>query len=334
MPGAVSNRNVQMAHGRSAACIVGLAQGARVLVAATALAFIPGTSRAACNFTSGQFTAITFTAPATFSVPRDLPNGSTIVRLRAAVPRHSVRCNGDPVGTVNSVGPTPALNQVLMPIGSTGLSWRWAFRFREVFEASYGSRTLNGTESFTRGENVIDLIKTGVIPGGAVVPAGELGRYRYGSLDAMSARLGNAIAVATQSCSTSDIGVSLGARRSSDFSGIGSSSSHVAFSIGLECPGGLSRIRFRVDPAAGAVVDSSRSLVPLDAGSSARGVAVQLLNGAGTAPLPLAAFQPFAGYTGAAGTYSIPLRARYYQTAATVTGVSANSAVTFTLSYE
>lgn len=99
------------------------------------------------------------------------------------------------------------------------------------------------------------------------------------------------------------------------------------------CPAGLNRIQYRAD-AVTAVADANRSVVSLDAASGARGVGVQLLDGQGNV-LPLGSNLTLAGYNPAVGgNHAIPLQARYYQTAAPVTAGSANTSVTFTLTYQ
>jgi major type 1 subunit fimbrin (pilin) len=96
----------------------------------------------------------------------------------------------------------------------------------------------------------------------------------------------------------------------------------------------LNSITYRIDPVT-AVVNAAKSVVALDASSSATGVGVQLLDGTGTQPFPLQTWTTFTGYDAATGgDYTIPLNARYYQTAATVTTGMANSSMTFTMQYQ
>jgi major type 1 subunit fimbrin (pilin) len=298
------------------------------------LVFASQPVRATCAFTTGGFGVVTFTAPSTIAVPRDAPNGTVVRSLQVSgPPAIAITCTGDPYGVVNFVGATAPIGQSLMPIGTTGLSWRWAFMDRGVFEPSYGTRTLNGTHS--SGSNrpqTLELVKTGAISAGTVVPAGEWGRRRYGAVDVWSLRMANSIAFTTPSCSTTDVAVPMGTHMASGLSGIGSSTGQVSFSISLECAAGVRAVRYRLDPLT-AVVHASQSVVALDAVSSATGIGLQLLNGTGSSPLPLSADQSFSGFSGA-GSSSIPLRARYYQTGATVGGGSANASMTFTLRYE
>lgn len=305
-----------------------------LLAAMMSLALLPRDCLAVCNFTLGGFGVVNFSTPASVAVPRDTPNGTVIGHYEFNGPAaFSMVCTGDLYGLVNFAGPTPAVGRVLMPIGTTGLSWQWSIFGRGEFEQSFGSNFLAGVVSSSGGRlQILELVKTGAVTAGTVVPAGELGRRRYGSRDVWSLRLGNPITVTTPSCSTADVAVAMGSYRRSDLSGIGSTTGQVSFAINLDCPAGVNRIRYRVDPLT-PVINASQSVVALDSGSGATGIGLQLLNASGSGPLPLSAFQSFGGNAGA-GTYSIPLRARYYQTGAMVGGGRANASMAFTLSYE
>lgn len=136
-------------------------------------------------------------------------------------------------------------------------------------------------------------------------------------------------------CQTPDVQVPLGKWPQTTFTGIGSTSGTKPVNLNLNsCPPGLNSITYRIDPVT-AVVNAAKSVVALDASSSATGVGVQLLDGTGTQPFPLQTWTTFTGYDAATGgDYTIPLNARYYQTAATVTTGMANSSMTFTMQYQ
>ena len=145
--------------------------------------------------------------------------------------------------------------------------------------------------------------------------------------------LTTAVNVVSQACLTPDVSVFLGPHKTAIFTGLGSSSPAVSFDISLNgCPAGLSAIEYRID-AVTPILDPDYAVVGLDAGSSATGVGVQLLD-ANDNPAILGVTRPFAGYnTATGGDFKIPLRARYRQTGSTVTPGSANTAVTFTVNY-
>ncbi|HEY0506072.1 MAG TPA: fimbrial protein [Lysobacter sp.] len=138
------------------------------------------------------------------------------------------------------------------------------------------------------------------------------------------------------SCETPDVSVDLRQHQLSSFTGPATTTPAVDFSVKLNnCPAGMNAIKYRIDPAT-TVVDATQSVVALDATSTATGIGVQLLNGAGT-PHPLGtgtdqlipAYSPTTG-----GSYTIPLKARYYQTDPSVTPGLANTLMTFTLTYQ
>ena len=139
--------------------------------------------------------------------------------------------------------------------------------------------------------------------------------------------------ITPMACSTPDVDVYLGSPSASSFTGMNSTSPAATFDISLNnCPAGLSAIHYQID-AVTPVVDAANAVVGLDASSSAAGVGVQVLDGSGN-PLTLGTKRPLTGYNLATGgSFKIPLRARYRQTAGTITPGSANAAVTFTMDY-
>ncbi|PMQ06095.1 Type-1 fimbrial protein, A chain [Dyella sp. AD56] len=140
---------------------------------------------------------------------------------------------------------------------------------------------------------------------------------------------------AVVACQTPDVRVPLGQWPQTTFTGIGSTSGAKPVNISLNsCPAGLNSITYRVDPVT-TVVNATQSVVALDASSSATGVGVQLLDSSGTQPVPLQTWITFTGYNAAmGGDYTIPLQARYYETAAAVSPGVANTAMTFTMQYQ
>ncbi len=137
-------------------------------------------------------------------------------------------------------------------------------------------------------------------------------------------------------CTTPDVTVNLGEWTTSDFAAPGYTTNAVSFNINLNnCPAGMNSIKYWIDPVT-AVVDPGRSVVALNAGGAA-GMGVQLLDSTGTAPFPLSTVKVFSDYNGGTGgSYTIPLKARYYQHLPSnqVTPGPANSSMTFTMLYE
>lgn len=126
------------------------------------------------------------------------------------------------------------------------------------------------------------------------------------------------------------------ASKSSGFgSGIGQTSSAVPFAVQLNCEALLSgtfdvMMQFNGDTVSGL---SDSGVVALNSASTASGVGVQILNG-DRQPIALAAPFAVASYPLSNALVTVPLYARYYQTASTVTPGTANAVATYTLSYQ
>jgi major type 1 subunit fimbrin (pilin) len=137
------------------------------------------------------------------------------------------------------------------------------------------------------------------------------------------------------SCMSPDVVVPMGTHSTKELTGPNTFTSSVSFNVSLNnCPAGINTIQYRIDPTT-AVAVAAQSVVALDASSGATGIGVQLLNSAGSAAFPLSAFQTFSGYNSATGgSYTIPFKARYYQTASVIVAGTANTSMTVTLNYQ
>lgn len=172
--------------------------------------------------------------------------------------------------------------------------------------------------------------KSGIIIQSLMV-TGNNGKYQVYGVNRSTFSI-NPVNIIPGSCTTPDVVVSLGSHSPKELPSLGASTNAVDFSIALNaCPMGINSIKFRLDPVT-AVVDSAQSVVALDASSTAAGLGVQILDGAG-APLPLSENRTFSTSVNLGGSYQIPLKARYYRTGTVSTG-KANSSVQFTIQYE
>jgi len=118
-------------------------------------------------------------------------------------------------------------------------------------------------------------------------------------------------------------------------SGIGQTSSAIPFSIQLNCEALLSgtfdvMMQFDGDTVSGL---SDSGVVALNSTSTASGVGVQILNG-NQQPIALATPFAVASYPLSSALVTVPLYARYYQTASTVSPGTANAVATYTISYQ
>ncbi|VWD07398.1 type-1 fimbrial protein subunit A [Burkholderia lata] len=141
--------------------------------------------------------------------------------------------------------------------------------------------------------------------------------------------------VSVAACTTPNVTVNMGSHMQSEFTGIGSTTKQaVAVNVAVNaCPTGLNSIQYEFDPV-NAVLDSTNGVLALSSGSTATGIGLQLKDSSGNAlkystPYTLTSYSKSTG-----GSYTIPLTARYYQTAAKVTAGSANAVLTFTMTYQ
>ncbi|MDW8847672.1 fimbrial protein [Erwinia sp. MMLR14_017] len=152
----------------------------------------------------------------------------------------------------------------------------------------------------------------------------------------------NAVTVKDETCtvaSNTNQEVPLGSYSASTSSGlgagIGQTSSAIAFNVQLNCEALLSgtfdvMMQFDGDASSGL---SDMGVVALNSTSTASGVGVQILN-ENQQPIALAAPFSVASYPLSAALVTVPLYARYYQTAATVNPGTANAVATYTISYQ
>jgi major type 1 subunit fimbrin (pilin) len=184
------------------------------------------------------------------------------------------------------------------------------------------------------------FVKTGVITGGVATVSGKAAEAGVDSSPATTPsnvaniNLTGSATFVVLACITPDVRVPMGSHPNTEFSGADSTTAAVSFNIALNsCPAGMNSIQYRIDPVT-SVLNSGQSVVALDSSSSATGVGVQLLDAAG-AVFPLSTQKTFSGYNaGTGGSYTIPMKARYYQTGTSVSGGAANSSMTFTMTYQ
>jgi len=301
---------------------------------------LPRLASANCSFAAGSPGTIYIYPPSSISLPRDSSQRTVLYTSPANSPPYqiSVTCNGDSYGVHNSRGSTPfgGSGDNWFPITGTNLAWGWVYNGGASTAGPYGYKSLNGTVGYAGTTHAFTLAMIGPVTPGTVIPAGPLGTWDFGSLTALTLYLANPITINTLSCSVQVNDVPMGTYRATDFKGINTySATSVPFTVKLNnCPAGLNSIQYRIDPTT-AILNSSQSVVALAGGAaSATGIGLQMLDNNG-AVLPLSANRTFTGYNrSTGGNYSIPLQARYYQTAANVAPGDANSAITVTLYYQ
>ncbi|KWK81935.1 fimbrial protein [Burkholderia ubonensis] len=136
-------------------------------------------------------------------------------------------------------------------------------------------------------------------------------------------------------CSVPDQTVTLPPVQQNAFKGVGSTAGTVDFQLRLNnCPAGYNRIGYQLSPLDGAVAGIPGTL-QLRPESTAAGVGIRIADGMTGSPLPLQQSITVTGYNkNTGGSPSIPLRASYIQTDATIKGGSVRAAAQVLLDYQ
>lgn len=132
--------------------------------------------------------------------------------------------------------------------------------------------------------------------------------------------------------SSTSINVPLGDVKRTTFTGVGSTSPAQSFTVPLVCSR-ATKVSMTLSPGASGAYNASTGIINLDtptSGKKATGVGIQLLYSSAAKALNTA-FS--VGSVTAAGNLNVPLSARYYQTATSVTAGQANGTATFTMTY-
>ncbi|CAI1551103.1 fimbrial protein [Serratia proteamaculans] len=187
-----------------------------------------------------------------------------------------------------------------------------------------------------KGKARLTFYKTAPITGSGVVNSANVGAailLDNGTWRPDSALIMNSFTVTTTACSVTNtaIKVPMGDVLKTAFTGQGSTTAEKDFNINLDCDA-ATRVNLTLeDPTGKSPLPGVLALTPATSGSTATGVGVQVLYK--NAPVTFGNMFTITTTT-AKNTLTIPLKARYYQTAATVTGGQANSRATFTLTYQ
>jgi len=213
-----------------------------------------------------------------------------------------------------------------------------------LFPSPWTGWVCNTNGSITNGGQAqMALVKTGAITAGTVAGGvlfeggsaqSTTGTYTVATASRKSFSLSSTI-INVAACTTPNVTVNMGSHMQSEFTGIGSTTRQaVAVNVAVNaCPIGLNSIQYQFIPV-NAVLDATNGVLALSSGSTATGIGLQLKDSSGNA-LKYNTQYTLTSYSSATGgSYTIPLTARYYQTAASVTPGSANAVLTFTMTYQ
>ncbi|TFZ51993.1 type 1 fimbrial protein [Serratia proteamaculans] len=187
-----------------------------------------------------------------------------------------------------------------------------------------------------KGKARLTFYKTAATTGSGVVNSATVGAsilndngtWRPASLLNM-----NSFTVTTTPCSVTSkaIKVPMGTVLKTAFTGTGSTAAEKSFNIELDCDAST-RVNLTLeDPTGKGTLTNVLPITPASGAATAGGIGIQVLYN--NAPVTFGTAVNLTAAT-TQGAVSIPLKARYYQTAQTVTGGQANSIATFTLTYQ
>jgi major type 1 subunit fimbrin (pilin) len=299
---------------------------------------------AICSFYKDHaMTTFNISIPSTLSIPRDTPNGTVIYEsppITLSAINSSYTCTANSLaGIKNNVGESG--RDKLLPIGNTGLSWSWKYQGTPV-AAFPGYTSAKGTYGFNDTTHSLVIVKAANITNAQKIPSGILGYYQIGDVSALAMSI-QGTAVLPQSCETPDVKVDMGENDLSQFSEFGKHTDPVGFSVKVNnCPQGINKITYTLSPTPNSpIIGTGSGIVRLNQNSTAKGIALQLLDSNQT-PVEFDKAYLFSSYSAEGGNYSIPLNAQYIRTVPTgnqggldpgMRAGSANAEIWFIMSY-
>jgi major type 1 subunit fimbrin (pilin) len=321
---------------------------------------------AACDNSTGTTNTTTLTLPSTLVVPRDAAVGAVLLNVPVATTSATA-------GFSCSTGSTAYLIESMYTTQTTtSLSNVYATNVPGIGikvigqnnpsgalpspPSVYSWATVTTTGYYTFDSWGYQLIKTGAVTAGTLSFSGAVAASWISSSAtsnvAPSSRpnllsslyINGSTSVVTPTCTTPNVSVVMPTIYQSALKGAGTSAGTTSFNIALNsCPAGMNSIQYEIDPVT-TVVSSTDAVVALDGSSTAAGIGVQLLDNDGNPLTAANGFQSAAtlGTAPGSGTYNsstggdytIPLKARYYQTGTTVSPGSVSTEMTFTMTYQ
>ncbi|MEM5437732.1 fimbrial protein [Paraburkholderia diazotrophica] len=299
--------------------------------------------------------------PATIVVPRDLPvnadiPGSAVTQIAPSDGSVGVRCTFTGSETVpalftNYQGGSSNGNNAT-PIGNTGVGYRlqsnstgsiYVTGTKNLASAAFTSPQVCATPPcyLVMGPSLtMTLVKLQQTLNNPTLPSGKYMDVTINGLLASTVSLGYPVQIISQTCSvtTPSIQVNLGSVPSKLFTSVGTGSTAANFNITADCSG-LPSTNLGITFTDAANPSNQTNTLPLSSTSTASGVGIQIMYN-GTA----VSYGPDSSVKGTTnqimigqvnGTMvTIPLAARYVQTASSVHGGTANGTATFTMSYQ
>lgn len=279
---------------------------------------------------------VNFTLPSTITIPFTLATNAVLGSPVSATPSNppKVTCTyGTPYGVQNLVGgaPTGGSNYIY-PTSVSGLGYQLIHaNSPSSFMGPYPTYTTTGGTSTYSVGSTLQLVQTGPIANGSVLPAGTFANWQWGSIVPEYFVLTNSITFVASACnvSSTSFNVTLPTVATSAFSGKDSTAGPTPFNITMTCPSG-STATLAIMFTASSGVPAGYNNVLMSTGS-ASGLGVELRDG--NANTVVFGNTTVVGTT-PSGAFSIPYTARYHAISNTITAGGVAATATFTLSYQ
>ncbi|MDN7860064.1 fimbrial protein [Burkholderia cepacia] len=265
------------------------------------------------------------------SVPQHLPSGSVISRYYITPMQACGKAtctfrgiNNYPAGS-GSTGAGPIISTTVTGVSAqlliNGKGYKTGNYLSEQFSSSIEVQLLSNGQSIQSGSfggTWYFTVFTTEVPDGARIFLSPNGK----------------VTAIVGTCSAPNQTVTLPSARPSQFSGIGSTAGAKSFQLRVDnCPRGYNRIGYLLNPVGGAIVGSP-GVLPLGAGSSAKGVRIRVEDDKGVAATFDTSIRVDAYDKATGGSYAIPMQASYIQTAAAITPGTVSGAMTVLLDYQ
>jgi len=306
------------------------------------LAIVPMTAKADCSFdriggnTFYTSSPVNFTLPSTLTIPFSLSTNAVIGTPVSATPSNppNVTCtSGTNYGVQNLVGgaPTGGSNYIY-PTSVPGLGYQLIHaNDTSNFMGPYPTyAAASGSSSYSVG-STLQLVQTGPIANGSVLPAGTIANWKWGSIVPEYFVLTNSVTFVASACnvSSTSLSVALPTVSAGAFSGKDSTTGATSFTIAGNCPSG-STATLAITFTASSGVPAGYNNV-LKSTGSATGLGVELRDGNGNTVVFGNSMSAGAAPSGA---LSLPYTAQYHAISNTVTAGNVAATATFTLSYQ
>lgn len=243
-------------------------------------------------------------------LPRDAEVGQTLHRVRQALPYSLGMPGCRPMSGRVRLSAHPRLAPGLYASGTAGIGVRVLLHGQTLHaDGDRADRVL--ADGVASSELVVELVKVGTLSDSVAVAGAGLPSLVFQRRDGSEAVLpfSGSVTLRQATCRIPDVRVDLGEVSATLLAREGGSPSRPFQLLLQDCPAGLSRLRYRLDPMAPAI-DAAHGIVGMDERATALNVGVQISDPDGQ-PLSFGKPEALAEYrAGDGGDYRIPLRAR------------------------